>query len=192
MQAPMEPLAADVLDFWFGPLPHTARDCWFRRDPGFDAEIGHRYGTAIGAALRGGLTGWESSPRGALARILLLDQFTRNVHRDTATAFAGDGEALRIATGVVDAGADATLDPYERWFAYLPFEHAESSAMQDRSLALFTRLRDETGLAEPLAWAERHAAVIRRFGRYPHRNEILGRTSTSDELAFLATPGSRF
>jgi uncharacterized protein (DUF924 family) len=188
----MDPLAADVLAFWFGPQPHAVRDCWFRKDPGFDADVARRYGVAIGEALRGGLAGWESSPRGTLARILLLDQFTRNVHRDTAAAFAGDAEALRAAVRLVDAGADATLDPYERWFAYLPFEHAESIAMQDRSIALFTRLRDETGLADPLAWAQRHAAVIARFGRYPHRNAPLGRSSTEEEIAFLAMPGSRF
>lgn len=188
----MDPLAADILDFWFGPPPHAARDGWFRKDPDFDAAIAQRYGAAIDSALQGGYAGWEGSPRGALARILLLDQFTRNVHRDTAMAFAGDAEALAIATRLVDAGGDAELDPCERWFAYLPFEHAESMAMQDRSLALFARLKDETGLADPLAWAERHAAVIRRFGRYPHRNAALGRASTGEELAFLATPGSRF
>ena len=188
----MDPLAADILDFWFGPPPHVVRDCWFRKDPAFDTAIAQRFGTAIDSALRGGYAGWEGSPRGALARILLLDQFTRNVHRGTAAAFAGDAEALRVAARLTDAGADAALDPYERWFAYLPFEHAESIAVQDRSLALFTRLNEQTGLADPLAWAERHAAVIRRFGRYPHRNEALGRTSTGDELAFLATPGSRF
>ena len=188
----MDPLAADVLDFWFGPPPHAVRDCWFRKDPGFDAAIAQRYGTAIGRALSGGYVDWEDSPRGALARILLLDQFTRNIHRDSAEAFAGDAEALRVATRLIDAGDDTALDPYERWFAYLPFEHDESTAMQDRSITLFTRLRDETGLADPLAWAERHAAVIRRFGRYPHRNALLGRSSTAEEIAFLAPPGSRF
>jgi len=124
--------------------------------------------------------------------VLLLDQFTRNIHRDTPRAFEGDARALAVATAAVDAGYDATLTPNERSFLYLPFEHAEDAAAQERSIALFSRLARETGLTSPLDWAERHAAIIRRFGRYPHRNAILGRASTADEIAFLEGPGSRF
>ncbi|MEP7182197.1 MAG: DUF924 family protein [Betaproteobacteria bacterium] len=188
----MNPLAADILAFWFGPPPHAARDAWFRKDAAFDASIRDRFGDAIEATLAGGYADWATAPRGALARVLLLDQFTRNAFRDTPRAFAGDAAALAAASAAVDAGHDSALDPFERWFLYLPFEHSEDAAMQDRSLALFTRLRDETGHAAPLDWAERHAAVVRLFGRYPHRNAILGRVSTADEIAFLASPGSRF
>ena len=188
----MSPLAADILDFWFGPPPHAARDAWFRKDPAFDATIRERFGPAIDTALAGGYADWAAEPHGALARVIVLDQFTRNAFRDTPRAFAGDPAALAAAIAAVDAGQDRALGPYERWFLYLPFEHSEAASMQERALELFTRLRDDTGLAAPLEWAERHAAVIRLFGRYPHRNAILGRPSTPEEIAFLASPGSRF
>jgi uncharacterized protein (DUF924 family) len=188
----MPPLAREILDFWFGPLPHAARAEWFRKDPAFDAAIAARFGADVEAALLGAFRDWHSDARPALARVLLLDQFTRNVFRDTPRAFAGDDEALAAASAVVDAGLDRTLDAFERWFLYLPFEHAESAAMQQRSLELFTRLADDTGDRSPLEWAEKHAAIVRRFGRYPHRNAILGRVSTPEEIAFLQEPGSRF
>jgi uncharacterized protein (DUF924 family) len=182
----------DVLDFWFGPLPHATRGEWFRKDPVFDATIRERFGAAVEAALGGAYDEWSTRAGGALARVLLLDQFTRNIFRDTPRAFAGDALALATAIAVVDAGQDRELDRFERWFLYLPFEHAEDAAMQERSIALFSRLRDDTGEASPLEWAERHAAVVRRFGRYPHRNAILGRASTPEEIAFLQEPGSSF
>ncbi|CAG0962928.1 hypothetical protein BURK1_00809 [Burkholderiales bacterium] len=187
-----DPLAGSILDFWFGPPPHAARDAWFRKDDAFDAEIRARYGDAIEAAIGGAFEAWNATPRGALARIVLLDQFTRNAHRDTPGAFAGDPLALAVAGRAVDAGFDRRLDPVERWFVYLPFEHAEDAAAQERSVALFRSLARETGQHGALEWAEKHAAVIRRFGRYPHRNAILGRASTDDEIAFLRQPGSRF
>jgi uncharacterized protein (DUF924 family) len=188
----MTPLAREILDFWFGPAPHATRAEWFRKDPAFDTAIAMRFGDAVEAALAGAMREWRADPHDALARVLLLDQFTRNAFRDTPRAFAGDAEALVTAIGAVDAGFDRVLDRCERWFLYLPFEHAEDPAMQDRSIALFTRLGDETGEYAPLEWAAKHAAVVRRFGRYPHRNAILGRTSTPDEIAFLQEPGSRF
>jgi uncharacterized protein (DUF924 family) len=126
------------------------------------------------------------------ARILLLDQFTRNAFRDTPRAFAGDALALDLAGRAVDAGHDRALDALERCFLYLPFEHAEDAAAQDRSLALFAALARDTGRANLLAWAEKHAVIVRRFGRYPHRNAILGRASTAEEVAFLREPGSSF
>jgi uncharacterized protein (DUF924 family) len=184
-----------VLDFWFGQPGSTTygttRDVWFRKDAAFDEQIRLRFGDVIETTLRGGFGG-RTATRDALARVLVLDQFTRNCFRDSARAFAGDAQAVAAATGVVDQGLDLDLIPVERWFLYMPFEHSESAQAQDRSLTLFTRLRDETGLADPLAWAEKHAVVIRRFGRYPHRNAILGRESTPEEIAFLATPGSNF
>ena len=184
-----------ILDFWFG-RPGTAeygttRDFWFRKDPALDATLRARFAAAIETALAGGFSDW-TSPRRALACIVLLDQLTRNVFRDTPRAFAGDAAALRLARELADRGDDRSLIAVERWFAYMPFVHAESVAAQERAVELFRRLRDETGLAEPLQWAEKHAAVVRRFGRFPHRNAILGRASTAEELAFLAAPGSRF
>jgi uncharacterized protein (DUF924 family) len=185
----------EILDFWFGPRIGTdygkPRALWFRKDDAVDEAIRARFGAAVETALAGGFAEW-SAPRDALARVLLLDQFTRNIFRDTRRAFAGDDLALCVSKAAVANCDERTLAPVERWFLYMPFEHAEDSAVQQASLELFTRLRDETGLGDPLPWAERHAAVIRRFGRYPHRNAILGRESTAEEIEFLAKPGSGF
>jgi len=186
----------DVVDFWFGaegsPERGRPRPEWFRKDPAFDAAIRARFGDAVEAALAGAFADWDAAPDRALARVLLLDQFTRNIFRDTPRAFAGDAQALVAAEAAVARGFDRALDPLQRWFLYLPYEHAEDAAMQRRSLALFEALARETGNAEPLEWARRHADVIFRFGRYPHRNEVLGRASTPEEVAFLREPGSRF
>lgn len=185
----------EILDFWFGQRGSDAygseRAEWFRKDPAFDAQIRARFGPAIETALTGGFAAW-TSPRGTLARILLLDQFTRNAFRNTPRAIAGDTLALSLAEEAVARGDDGHLIPVERLFMYLPFAHAESPRAQQRSLELYRRLRDTSGLAEPLAGAERHAKVIQLFGRFPHRNAILGRESTAEEIAFLRTPGSRF
>jgi uncharacterized protein (DUF924 family) len=188
----MTPNARAILDFWFGPAPHSSRAEWFRKDPVFDAEIRTRFGVALDAALSGAPRAMHGDPHDALAHVVLLDQFTRNAYRDTPRAFAGDPEALATAIAAVDAELDADLDRYERMFLYLPFEHAEDPAMQQRAIALYTRLARETGERDQLEWAEKHAAIIRRFGRYPHRNAILGRASTPEEAAFLKEPGSRF
>jgi uncharacterized protein (DUF924 family) len=192
--APMKTTTApeEVLDFWFGPPPHSSREAWFRKDLAFDAVIRDRFGDAVAAALAGGFVDWSATPHGALARVLLLDQFPRNIYRDTPQAFAGDTLALAAAEDSVARGFDRHLDFFERWFLYLPFEHSEDWGMQKRSLELFGQLAAETGNGGPLEWAEKHAAVVRRFGRYPHRNAILGRESTPEELAFLAEPGSSF
>ena len=188
----MDPLARDVLAFWFGPPPHAERAEWFRKDDAFDAVIRTRFGAAVDAATGGAYDAWRATPHGALARILLTDQFTRNIYRGTPRAFAGDPVALATARAMVDARFDRELDKVERWFCYLPFEHSEDPADQERSLALLGRLSDETGDPSPRVWAEKHAMIIRRFGRYPHRNAILGRPSTPDEIAFLREPGSSF
>jgi uncharacterized protein (DUF924 family) len=185
----------EILDFWFAPRGSAehgkTRALWFRKDAAVDQSIRARFGGAVETALAGGFGEWTTA-RGALARVLLLDQFTRNIYRETRRAFAGDITALGISTAAVANRDDQALMPVERWFLYLPFEHAEDLAAQETSLQLFARLRDETGLSEPAVWAERHAAVIRRFGRYPHRNAILGRESTAEEIEFLASAGSRF
>ena len=188
----MTATASDVLLFWFGEPPHANRDVWFRKDPAFDALIRERFGAAVAAAQDGAFADWSVAARGALARVILLDQFTRNIYRDTPRAFEGDALALAIATAAVDAGADRELDRYERQFLYMPFEHSESTAMQDRSLELFGTLARETGDDSLMPWARRHAEIIHRFGRFPHRNAILGRVSTPAETAFLDEPGSRF
>jgi uncharacterized protein (DUF924 family) len=184
-----------ILDFWFGQPGSAGYGCsrseWFRKDPAFDAQLRSLFGAAVETALAGGFADW-TAPRALLARVLLLDQFTRNSFRDSPRAFAGDALALSIVMEAIARGDDRPLIPVERWFLYLPYTHAEEMTAQERSVALFTRLRDETGLADPLPWAERHAAVIRLFGRFPHRNAILGRESTPEEVAFLAAPGSRF
>lgn len=186
----------EVLHFWFGAPGSAehgqARPLWFTKSADTDAEIRSRFGATVEAALRGDLDGWAGAgARGVLALIVVLDQFTRNVHRDSARAFAGDARALALARQLVADGADRNLSPLERWFAYMPFEHSEELADQRESLRLFGALAED-GLAEPLVWARKHYEVIARFGRYPHRNELLGRASTPEEIEFLRQPGSRF
>ena len=189
----------EVLDFWF--LPPTAegygkpRAVWFRKDSRFDAAIAERFGTAIDQALAGGLREWDrEGAQGTLARILVLDQFTRNAFRGTAESFAGDALALAAAAELEASGADRALTPTQRWFAYMPFEHAEDARMQEKSVTLFAELaHDNNGdFAGALDFAHKHRGVIARFGRFPHRNAILGRASTPEELAFLSQPGSGF
>jgi uncharacterized protein (DUF924 family) len=185
--------AREVLDFWFG-ADATPRAEWFRKDAAFDAQIRERFGALVAQALAGALDGWTAAePRAALARILVLDQFTRNIFRDTPRAFAGDAQALIGARELVARGGDRALTPLQRVFAYLPFEHAEDAQMQCESLRLFAALlREDASMASFEDYARRHAEVIERFGRFPHRNEVLGRVSSADEAAFLQQPGSRF
>lgn len=181
----------EILDFWFLPAGDYRAE-WFRKDDAFDAAIRERFGAAVDAALAG------TAPAAAgdgdmLARILLLDQFTRNIFRGTPRAFAGDARALALARQLVASGADRALHPVQRAFAYLPFEHAEDAAAQAESLRHFGALAaEDAGSAEALDYAQRHQVVVARFGRFPHRNAILGRASTAEELAFLQTPGSSF
>ncbi len=185
---------AEVLAFWFGePASATARAEWFRKDPALDTLIRHRFGATLQAALAGGLRDWDAQPGTALARIVLLDQFTRNSFRDTAQAFAGDALAVQAASALVASGGHLQLSPLQRWFAYLPFEHAEDLGQQAQSLHLFGALAAEhPALGDALLWAQKHQAVVARFGRYPHRNALLGRESTAAESAFLREPGSSF
>lgn len=187
----------DVLDFWFAPEGDPAhnktRAEWFRKDDNFDATIRTRFGALIEDGLRGDLAGWRSTPTGAVAEIIVLDQFTRNAFRNSARAFAGDARALDAARALVAAGGDRTLPGVYRQFIYLPFEHAEDLAMQDEAVRLFRELSiDEPALADLLVWAEKHRVIVARFGRFPHRNAVLGRTSTPEEDVFLKQPGSSF
>ena len=187
---------SDVLEFWFGapgsPELGRNRRQWFEKSDAFDGLIRERFLATHGAAAAGRLDGWADRPLSALALVVTLDQFPRNMFRGTPPAFATDARALAVARGIVSRGFDRTYVPVQRWFAYLPFEHAEDLAAQAESLALFERLRDDPSSAGTLGYAMRHYAVIERFGRFPHRNAVLGRVSTPEELAFLATPGSSF
>jgi uncharacterized protein (DUF924 family) len=190
--------AQDVLDFWFLPEGHEGhgkqRIEWFRKDEAFDTALRERFGALIQQAMAGGLREWdEIGPRGTLARILVLDQFTRNAFRGKPESFAGDILALGAARQLVDSGEHLGLLPVERQFVYMPFEHAEDARMQEACVALFTELAAaHEGFGEALDYAHRHRGVIARFGRFPHRNAILGRASSPEELAYLALPGSGF
>lgn len=191
------PNAQAVLDFWFaapGEPEHGAvRDLWFRKSEATDRRTAERFGPLIEQALRGELETWAAEPHSALAHIVLLDQFTRNTFRDTPRAFAGDKRALAAAMAMVGSRQDEALLPVQRVFVYLPFEHAEGIVMQEEALRLFTRLVAEAPeLQNMLDYAQRHHDVVQRFGRFPHRNVILGRQSTADEIEFLKQPGSRF
>ena len=191
------PVTRAVLDFWFLPPDQPGhgqqRPEWFRKNEGFDAEIRQCFAAAVEAALSG--TPGDATDQAELARILLLDQFTRNIFRGTARAFAGDARALKIADKLVAAGRDKNLSPWQRWFAYMPFEHSESLLDQERSVALFAGLRREMqdeAFDGAYDYALKHREVIARFGRFPHRNAILGRVSTAEETEFLKQPGSSF
>jgi uncharacterized protein (DUF924 family) len=188
----------EVLDFWFGPAGSESagqpRREWFVKSDAFDDQIRQRFGATIDQAIAGGLREWDAEgPQGVLARILVLDQFTRNAYRNTPQSFAGDALALNAARRLADSGAHKELPPLQRAFVYMPFEHAEDAFMQERAVELFTALAAEhPGFDDMLDYAHRHRGVIARFGRFPHRNEILGRASTPEEVEFLRQPGSRF
>jgi uncharacterized protein (DUF924 family) len=186
-----------VLDFWFGTPPAGTTDAlrraWFVKDPAFDAAVASRFGSLIEQALRGELEHWSATPGASLAEIVVLDQFTRNAFRDTPRAFAGDARALALARALVGSQRDLELSLDQRAFCYMPFEHAESIDMQDQAVRLFSGLtREQPRFADMLDYAERHRDVIRRFGRFPHRNAILGRASSPEEQAYLAEPGAGF
>jgi uncharacterized protein (DUF924 family) len=176
--------AADVLHFWF---EETASEQWFKRDDAFDQALRQRFLPlhATIAALANEACLADAST--ALAATIVLDQFSRNMFRGTPAAFAQDPKALAIAQTAIARGFDTTLPEKRRQFLYLPFEHAEDAAAQARSVALFATLGEEY-----LRWAEAHKVIIDRFGRFPHRNAILGRTSTPQEIEFLRGPGSSF
>ena len=169
--------AAEVVRFWTEAGP----DRWFNKDDAFDAEIGHRFLATHEAAAAGKLAWWENSAEGALALLILLDQFPRNMFRKSARAFATDAQARALTAAALLRGFDAQVPANLRAFFYLPFEHSEDMADQERGLALYKAASDADGLK----WAELHADIIRRFGRFPHRNAALGRATTAEEQAFL-------
>jgi uncharacterized protein (DUF924 family) len=179
------PAPEDIIRFWFSS---ETRSRWFEASEAFDAEVRERFGTLSESASCGELDDWARTPEGSLALLLLLDQVPRNIYRHTARAFRSDEKALALAKNAVSAGFDRSFGKHERLFFYLPFEHAEDRAAQDASVRLFEALGDD----EYTDYARRHRDVIYRFGRFPHRNEQLGRTSTEAEIEYLRQPGSRF
>ena len=185
----------DVLTFWFADGPDTLRDTWFTHDAAFDAECRERFADTLREARSGSLDSWADTPRGALALAIVLDQFSRNLYRDSAEAFASDAKARSVARHAIERGFDRVLTPVERVFLYLPFEHSEDMRDQDEAVRLFETLSDIPGMAgleSVIDYAHRHRDVVRRFGRFPHRNAVLGRISTEAEKAFLAVPGADF
>lgn len=193
-----------VLAFWFGSgtsaVEIAARQgkLWFSKSPENDQLVADRFGDTLIAARTGKLDHWVATPQGRLALILVLDQFPHHIHRDQPMAFATDPQALELAMAALAEGEDRRLTMIERVFLYLPLEHAETLFMQDHAVALYASLLreakdDEHELFESfLDYAKRHRDVIARFGRFPHRNAILDRPSTPEEIEFLKQPGSRF
>jgi uncharacterized protein (DUF924 family) len=175
------PTPAEILTFW----REAGRDRWYMPDDAFDAELRHRYLELWRKASTGELSSWEGSDEGALALTIILDQFPRNMFRDDVLAYSSDMMAREVAGRALDRGVDARIEPGLREFLYMPFMHSEHLSDQQRCIALFRR----SGNADNLKYAEEHAAIIRRFGRFPHRNRILGRTMTPEEQAFLDAGG---
>lgn len=174
-----------VLQFWFAEL--TPAD-WFRKDESLDRLISERFSELHARAAACELADWRADPHGRLAEVIVLDQFSRNMYRDTPAAFAYDALALALAQEAVARGADRALNPQERSFLYMPFMHSESALIHERAMELF----DQPGLEHNLDFEIRHKEIIDRFGRYPHRNAVLGRASTEEEMTFLQQPGSSF
>jgi uncharacterized protein (DUF924 family) len=176
---------SDIITFWFEETSAKQR---FAKDADFDQLIRDRFLAVHDKAQRGLLVDWRVSAPGALAEIIVLDQFSRNLYRDQPDAFANDGLALVLAQEAIRRQLDQQLEPAKRAFIYMPFMHSEALEMHERAVELFS----QPGLEEQLRFEHRHKAIIERFGRYPHRNETLGRDSTAEELSFLQEPGSSF
>ncbi|WP_250656146.1 DUF924 family protein [Alkalimarinus coralli] len=177
--------SAEIIDFWFNEITPKA---WFVKDPSFDQMIIDRFSATHQAAAQGELFNWRSSAEGCLAEIIVLDQFSRNMFRDQPLAFAYDGMALALAQRAVELKMDEALSLEQRPFLYMPYMHSESPVIHEVAVQLF----DQPGLENNLHFEHRHKEIIDRYGRYPHRNDILGRVSTTDELNFLESPGSSF
>jgi uncharacterized protein (DUF924 family) len=174
-----------IYDFWFKEISPSQH---WKADPAFDQLVRERFSTVHAQANRCELFAWRREPVGRLAEIIVLDQFSRNIYRATMAAFASDPLALALAQEAVATGADKALTPEERIFLYMPYMHSESKAIHDVALQLF----EANGIQDNFEFERKHKAIIDRFGRYPHRNAILGRTSTEEEIEFLKLPGSSF
>lgn len=183
MNTPQE--ASAVIRFWFEEITPSH---WWKKDEEFDKEIEIRFSNIHRAANAGELFAWRDSVEGSLAEVIVLDQFSRNIYRDQAAAFASDALALVLAQEAIRRGQDQDLSPEKRAFLYMPFMHSESLAIHEQAVSLFS----QTGMESNLNFEYRHKAIIERFGRYPHRNTILGRPSTQEEMVFLTEPGSSF
>lgn len=185
-----------VLNFWFGdpgaPCYGRRRQVWFRKDPKFDRQLYDRFLNTYEQAVAGQFNHWPITPEGSLALILIFDQFPRNMFRGTARSFATDAQALAIAEGAIAQGFDQRLLPVQRMFIYLPLEHSENLEHQNQAVTRFSRLEDDPETADTFPYAVHHQQVIERFGRFPHRNAILGRVSTAEEREYLQQPGSGF
>ena len=175
----------DILAFWFSEIDPKA---WWSAEPGFDALVRQRFSHTLSRASSGELSAWRHEPQGRLAEVIVLDQFSRNIHRGTPLAFAQDPMALALAQEAVLRDVHLALSPTERGFLFMPFMHSESAAVHVQSEALYR----EHGLADNHTYELAHKSIIDRFGRYPHRNAVLGRSSTPEELEFLKQPGSSF
>ena len=188
--------ANEILDFWFGsrdePDYGKPKKAWFAKGPEFDEEIRKRFLTDYEKAASGNLDEWKDSPDNCLALVLLLDQFPRNIFREDPQAFATDWEALSTAHQAIAQGFDRKLLNVQRWFVYLPFVHSENIEHQRQAVKLFQKLSGDRDSASAIENAIRHRSVIERFGRFPHRNIILGRPSNPEEKEFLKQPGARF
>jgi uncharacterized protein (DUF924 family) len=188
----------DVLDFWFPADQARANQLWWGKQAQLDAEIRERFGATLAAARAGHLDSWAETARGRLALIITLDQLSRNIHRNLPDAFAGDAQARALTHAGVALGHDRELRPMERLFFYLPLEHSESLADQQRCVELMRTLAEQVDpthgerFASFVDYAVRHHDIVARFGRFPHRNAVLGRPSTPEELEFLTQPGSSF
>lgn len=194
-------MSENILEFWFGPDTASAAEQarlaqrWFSADAQFDAEIRQRFGGIVDTALAGELTAWSAQPRGWLALLMVLDQFPRNLYRGSAQAFAGDSHAQALALTGIARGDDLALPARYRAFAYLPLEHAEDIALQRHRVDLFRRLAldPQAQPADPFRmyaeYAQAHHDVIARFGRFPHRNTVLGRSTTAAEQVYLDQGG---
>ncbi|WP_291359148.1 MULTISPECIES: DUF924 family protein [Acinetobacter] len=175
----------DILDFWFSP---ETQPNWFAKSDQFDQSLKEKFGDILEQASRAELWSWRKNADGRLAEIIVLDQFSRNIFRDTPRAFAQDSLALALAQEAISQDLDKQLSPEQRSFLYMPFMHSESKLIHEFALKLFQRL----GNPENLEYEIKHKIIINRFGRYPHRNQILGRESTEEELSFLTQPDSSF
>ncbi len=188
--------ANEILDFWFGKPDEAdygkSRKIWFIKNPEFDKEVRSRFLNDYQQAATGQLDNWKTSSQSCLALIILLDQFSRNMFRGQPQAFATDPQALTYAKYAIERGFDQELLPIQRWFVYLPFEHSENLADQHESVELFSTLQHYPDCVSGVDYALRHLKVIERFGRFPHRNIILGRETTPEEAEFLKRPGSSF
>ncbi len=182
----------DVLRFWFGPGTDddAPREEWFSKDEDFDREVRERFGALHERAASGALDGWRETAEGSLALVIALDQFPRNMFRADPKSYATDEKALATARYAVDRALDRELPPLRRAFLYMPFMHSEDLGDQRRSVELFQDL--DTGGMDSAGYAVRHMEIVERFGRFPHRNAVLGRTTTSEEAEFLREPGSSF